>query len=350
MNANLKSDLEHVVACASDVWEELKGKRIFLTGGTGFVGKWLLESLLRADEKFGLRVEVSVLTRNERRFRTSVPHITSHPSVHVIPGDVRRFDGPREAPDFVIHGAADASAELNRTNPLLMADTIVHGTRNILDLAKNRGTRRVLFISSGAVYGRQPPDITHLPEEYYGGPDVFQPESAYGEAKRMGEMLCSIYSRQWNIETVVARCFAFVGPYLDLDLHFAVGNFVRDGLEGKTITVKGDGTPKRSYLYSSDLAAWLWVLLMRGQAGTAYNVGSEKAITIADLAYLVASCFEGGRQVEILGIPDPAKAAEQYVPSTSKARKDLNLMEHVSISEAIRKTIEWHGSKKQVAP
>lgn len=335
-------DLAHVFAHTSGVWEKLRGKRLFLTGGTGFIGKWLLESLLWADRELGLGVDISVLTRDKSRFRTHFSHITSHPNLRMISGDVRSFTGFEEPPDFIIHGAADASAAINRSDPLLMIDTIVHGTRNVLEAAKRQRVPRVLFLSSGAVYGPQPPHITHLSEQHHGGPDVFHAESAYGEAKRMAEMLCSLYHRLWGTETAIARCFAFVGPYLNLDIHFAVGNFIRDGLEGRTITVKGDGTPKRSYLYAADLAIWLWVLLVDGQAGTAYNVGSEEAITIADLARLVAGCFEGGREVQILGTPDPTKPAEQYVPSTSKARKYLNLMQYVGTRAAIQKTIEWH--------
>ncbi len=335
-------DLIHVFAHTSGVWEKLREKRLFLTGGTGFVGKWLLESLLWADRELGLGVDISVLTRDEARFRKNFPHIASHPNLHMIPGDVRSFNGFEEPPDFIIHGAAEASAALNRSDPLLMIDTIVRGTRNVLEAAKAHHVRRVLFLSSGAVYGPQPPHITHLPEQHYGGPDVLHSESAYGEAKRMAEMLCSLYYRHWGTETAIARCFAFVGPYLNLDIHFAVGNFIRDGLEGRTITVKGDGTPKRSYLYAADLAIWLWVLLVDGQAGTAYNVGSEEAITIADLARLVASCFEGERKVRIIGTLNPTKPTEQYVPSTLKARKCLNLMQYVGTRAAIQKTIEWH--------
>ncbi|OPY81371.1 MAG: dTDP-glucose 4,6-dehydratase [Syntrophorhabdus sp. PtaU1.Bin153] len=335
-------DLIHVLTHTSGVWERLRGKRLFLTGGTGFIGKWLLESLLWADHELSLGIDISVLTRDEARFRKDFPHITSHPNLRMITGDVRSFAGFEEPPDFIIHGAADASAALNRSDPLLMIDTIVRGTRNVLEASKAHHVPRVLFLSSGAVYGPQPPHITHLSEQYCGGPDVFHPESAYGEAKRMGEMFCSLYYRLWGIETVVARCFAFVGPYLNLDIHFAVGNFIRDGLERRTITVKGDGTPKRSYLYAADLAIWLWVLLVDGEAGTAYNVGSEEVVTIAELAYIVSDCFKGGRKVLILGTPDPTKSAEQYVPLTSKARQHLNLVQHIGTREAIQKTIEWH--------
>jgi nucleoside-diphosphate-sugar epimerase len=217
-------------------------------------------------------------------------------------------------------------------------------------LAKRSGCKRVLFISSGAVYGPQPPEISHVTEDYLGSPHLYHQGSAYGEAKRMAEVLCAIYSRRYGVDTVAARCFAFVGPYLNLRIHFAVGNFIRDGLEGKPITVKGDGTPLRSYLYAADLTVWLWTLLTKGRPGTAYNVGSEDAVSIADLASRVAKCFES-REVRILGVRKTETPVEQYVPSTHKARSELNLNQWVDLDTAISRTVEWHRSAaKHIEP
>src|SRR5260370_33188789 len=100
-----------------------------------------------------------------------------------------------------------------------------------------------------------------------GAPDTMDANSAYGEGKRMAELLCAIYRKSYGIETKIARGFAFVGPYMQLDTHFAIGNFVSDSLAGQCIEVRGDGTPLRSYLYASDLMVWLWTILTRGKAG-----------------------------------------------------------------------------------
>lgn len=344
----LAADLEHVLAHTGSLWEELRGKRLFMTGGTGFFGMWLLESFLWANARLNLRASVTVLTRDPDAFRHKAPVVASSEAVQLVRGDVRTFSWPEGEFHSIVHGAATKMEEMDGLDPLLELDTAVQGTRCMLDFARERRVKRVLFLSSGAVYGRQPGNMPHVPEAYPGAPRVLDGSEKYpiyGEAKRIGELLCSVYWNFYGIETVVARSFAFVGPYLNLDLQYAAGNFIRDGLKGGPIRVSGDGTPYRSYLYTSDLAIWLWHILARGAPGTAYNVGSEDALTIRDLANRVARSFASPPQVHVQMEPDPRKEPERYVPSTERARTELGLRQHVTLDEAIRKTIAWNRAR-----
>jgi dTDP-glucose 4,6-dehydratase len=286
-----------------------------------------------------------VLTRNKEAFANKAPHLAAHSAIRFVTGDVRDFRAPKGEFEYIIHGAAASGQESRTSNALLVVDTIVMGTRNMLKCAREGEAKRFLFISSGAVYGEQPPHISHIPESYVGAPmpqDARSKYGAYGEAKRFSESLCSIYNDEYALGTTGARCFTFVGPYLRLDLNYAVGNFIRDALRGGPITITGDGAPYRSYLYAADLAIWLWTLLVKGQAGQVYNVGSERAVTIEELAASVAGCFKPAVNVTIMKKPRPSKPKEQYVPSTAKARREFGLRTFIDLEESIHRTMEWY--------
>ena len=210
--------------------------------------------------------------------------------------------------------------------------------RRAIDLARSCGATRVLFTSSGAVYGPQPPDLPAIPEDFPGGPDPLAPSSAYAEGKRAAELLCALERRaRPDFEPVIARGFAFLGPFLPRDAHFAAGNFLRDALAGGPIRVAGDGTTVRSYLHAADLAAGLWTMLARGAAGRAYNGGSDAAVTIAELARAFGEA--AGIPAGAVRIGPGPSPFSRYVPSVERARRELGLEVWLPLREAIDRTL-----------
>jgi nucleoside-diphosphate-sugar epimerase len=343
----LAADLDHVLAHTTGLWEELRGRRIFITGGTGFFGCWLLESFAWANDRLSLGAEALVLTRNPKSFAARMPQLAGHKAIQFHGGDFQSFTFPPGEFFYVIHAAAEASSASAPLDPVALFDANVQGTRRVLEFARGCGAQKLLFTSSGAVYGRQPSDLTHVPEDYRGGPEQTDPRWAYGEGKRAAEMLCALYAKQYGLEPKIARCFAFVGPYLPLDGHFAVGNFIRDSLKGGPIRINGDGTPFRSYLYAADLAIWLWTILVRGQSCRAYNVGSDADLTIAQLARRVAEVVNPQTEVVIAQPADSSKPPERYVPAIERVKAELGLRPWVDLEESIKRMAEWNRQIKQ---
>ncbi len=335
-----QADLDHAFQAVGEAsWRTLAGARIFLTGGTGFVGKWLMETLLDADRRLGLGCELVVLSRDPEAFAAAQPRLARAPRVTLVRGDVRDFEFPAGAFTHVVHAATDVVAQ---NSPLATFATCVEGTRRAIDFALHAGAADFLLVSSGAVYGRQPPTLERLEESFAGAPDPLSPASAYGEGKRVSEWLCAAHGASSPVRFKVARCFAFVGPHLPLDKHFAVGNFLRDAMAGEQITIQGDGTPYRTYLHAADMAAWLWAALLRGQAGRAWNVGGHEAVSIAELARRTVSAIGSAASVAVLKTAEPGKPAERYVPDVSRAQRELALPDPIPLDEAIARTARWH--------
>lgn len=344
----IAEDIRGVLSRTAALWPELKGASVFITGATGFFGIWLVETLLAATREHALGLRILALSRDPSAFAHKAPHLAHDEAVTWVTGDVRDFSYPTGPVTHIIHAATESTSNLNASDPQTMFDVCVEGTRRVLALAREKRAARMLFTSSGAVYGRQPPDLSHVPEDFMGGPDPLDHRSAYAEGKRAAELLCGLAASDpvAPVPVTIARCFAFVGPHLPLDVHFAIGNFIRDALAGGPIRVSGDGAPYRSYLYAADLAEWLITILLHGRPGRAYNVGSEEAIAIRDLALRVATVAglpaSGDHSlVTIAREAKPGAPADRYVPACRRAAKELGLAPSTSLHEAISRTIDF---------
>lgn len=315
----------------------LNGQRLFITGGTGFFGLWLLTAL-RHLNVLGIQVEVCVLSRNPEDFIANHPQFTNQPWLHFITGNVRDFKIPEKEFDLLLHAATETSM-VAHADGIKMFNDIFLGTQQVMKFAQTCGVSRMLLISSGAVYGAQPFGLTHQPDASQLACDPFLATSAYGEGKRVMELLGALLQKNSSIASVSARCFSFCGPGLPLNAHFAIGNFIRDALFNEHITVQGDGSPIRSYLFGADLAVWLLFLLMKGEAGKSYNVGSEEAISIKDLAMKVRDVLAPHKKVQILQNQE-TKTPQAYVPATTRANS-LGCKQWTTLEVSIRQTARF---------
>jgi len=338
----LSADLDWVLARLERPLSALRGRRIFITGGTGFIGTWLLECLAWANQHLDLGVSALILSRNPDSFLERKPHLALNPGFKFHQGDVQHFDFPSGRFSQVLHLAATpAEATFRNVEPLAKLDLQERGMRRTLDFALHCGAEQVFFASSGCVYGTQPWSLTHIPEDFPGAPDPLEPAQALGHGKRMAEFLSSAYAAKHGLEVKIARGFSFVGPGLQMDLQYAIGNFILNVLRGENIQVRGDGTQRRSYLYAADLLVWLWTIFLEGRSCRPYNVGSELDLSIKELAETVARTLGAKGSVEIAGFPQPGQPSDRYVPCTLRARSELGLEEYTDLSIAIVRTAEY---------
>lgn len=292
------------------------------------MGKWLLASVLLLNEREGTGIRVGVLSRNPEAFLRRFPAFR-RPEIDFVAGDLRAM--PIEGwgrLDGIVHAAADALPNSENGDALEVACL---GTERLLETARRGGARRVLYVSSGAVYGA----LARPAREE----DALRPLGAYAQAKVLSERLCLDWGRRFPACGVaVARCFAFAGPWLPLD-RFAVGNFLRDRAAGRPIVIHGDGMDVRSYLYPTDMVAWLWTMLMRGRPGGIYNLGSDDGHTLADVARLVSG---GEATVHVEGDPSYGNASRKlYLPDVSLARRELGLAVTVPLPEAVERSLAF---------
>lgn len=343
--SQLGHDLEEILSVSEIDLRSIVNKSVLMTGGTGFVGSWLTESWNHACRRLKGKGRLTILSRNPKAFEDE--HNLDSGQIEFISGDVRSFRVARGTNfDLIVHAATPARATLNSNRPAEMLDIILGGQENLLNQIANGNSPRLVFTSSGAVYGPQPAIVQKISEEQLTGPDVLNPRAAYHEGKRMAEMLLSIAASEGIVKPLIARLFAFHGPYLPLNEHFAIGNFIRDALEGGPIIVNGDGTTVRSYQYPTDMVSWLWAIAERAQMCRAYNVGSDEGMSMREIAQTVAS-VSAVADVDVRGTPDPSRDLDRYVPSINRATTELGLINRVPFIEGLRRTLAWHKEKKQ---
>lgn len=298
-------------------------RRIFITGGTGFFGKSMLDYRLRHHDWQWAQAEWVILSRAPERFAAEYPQLANQAGIAFAGGDVRDFVFPQGPFDAIIHAATSAVTTLSDEE---MTSVILDGAQHVVDFAKAAECRTILFTSSGAIYG---PRTEPAAES-----DACNPTTAYGKGKLAAEQMLI----DSGLDVKIARCFAFVGPHLNRQIHYAIGNFIQDCLDGNPIVINGDGTPLRSYLYADDLVEWLFAILEHGETGQPYNVGSDKGLSICALAEKVRAVLGAQNEIKILGQPTGAPPSV-YVPIVDRVWRELGLSVKVSLEQAILRSV-----------
>lgn len=354
MRAVPGQDLDDIVAGVDDGWSRLSagGARILITGASGFIGGWMLDSLHRARDARAVDVRVVATTRNRERLIACRPYLAGAPWAEVITGDIRHLEVAGTL-THVIHCASAVDHVEGDRDPVGVADLIVRGTTRVMDVARRAGATRMLHMSSGAVHRSvMASPALDTRRAAVGVPAVVGSDARaavavpnadlFALAKRLAEAIALRRAGDDGLAVVTARCFALLGPGLPLDGQFAAGNFVRDMLAGGPVVVRGDGRPIRTYLHPIDLAIWCWRLLLDAPASSAWDVGGTEEISIRELAARIAS-HGAGVPVEVTGsvgrdVPD------RYVPNVLPSAQALGVAPRIGLDEAIRRMIAWYSA------
>jgi len=336
------SDALAVLNDRVEILRGLQGKNLFITGGTGFLGTWLLELLKVLNEDYQFNTKVTVFSRNSKSFADRWPHLGALEWVRFQEGDIRYLGEIPNDTHYIIHAAALTDRRSFSSQPTIVAEINSIGTARVLKaclLLEN--LEKFLVLSSGLVYGAQSWETERIAEDYAGTMRCDQTKSVYPESKRMAEVFVHAAISESKLPVVVVRPFSFVGPYLSLQLPWAVTDFIRDSFNGGPIRIMGDGSTVRSILYASDFAYSVLAALTLGKPRTTYNLGSPEPVELLKLASLITQFFTPVPEI-LTRIGQVGHERNRLVPNMDLATEELGFQVTVPLLSALQKSIEWH--------
>ncbi|MDA9281294.1 NAD(P)-dependent oxidoreductase [Pseudomonadales bacterium] len=321
---------------------QIRGQRLAVIGGTGFIGSWIAELVTLINDKYAGNIRLDLIGRSANSWQKKHPHL-QRDDITVRELDVRSPFALADDTTLVIYAAAIADPRVHSSDPYQVYQTNVNG----IDHALNAATRLPMIhqfvnVSSGlAVSG---PKSESISERSIGVLDFTRIQNIYAETRRSAEAVACIYASQYRMPVVTTRAFTFIGPYQSIDAPWALNNFIRDALYGHDIRILGDGSTRRSYLYGSDAAVWLLKIAVSGQHGEVYNIGGESPISHADVANEVASLCDHKPRIVFTESSTASSRTYDFFPDVSFGRQALGLRQAFSTKQAIQRAMQWHGA------
>ena len=329
----IKKDVDSLLS-SGHTFQEFDGATITILGGTGFIGRWIIQALHEFGSSFGFSSEITVISRNAPMARNLFAEEFGL-TPKIVEFDFATGLAKLEKSDFFINGATPSTRKTGIENVEAVYTSSVNASNSIIQSAKRyKNKPKVVNLSSGIVYGTQGLSERNQNESAI----VLQrdSQSGYLNAKLATESIFSEAVVSNVVDSISPRLYAFAGPGISLNEHFAVGNFIRDGLDGNPITIGGNPSTTRSYLYPTDLVVSILAALIQPK-NINVNIGSELPVTMLELATLISE-LTSRKGVRILGSD---AVASNYVPSTSCFRENYGVSQQISLNEGLDRWIEW---------
>jgi nucleoside-diphosphate-sugar epimerase len=361
----LEKDLGHIAASLDQELGAMGGSNLLITGGAGFLGYYLVQSVLYWNQRHaaGRPIHVTVIDNYQRGVPTWILEFGKRPDLTLLEHDVRRpLPSGLRAFHYIIHAAGIASPTYYRQYPLETMETNIEGLRHLLEYARFRRSssepvKGFLFYSSSEIYGDPVPGNIPTPEDYRGNVSCTGPRACYDESKRYGETLTVTFTRQHGIPATIARPFNNYGPGLKITDRRVIPDFARDVLEGRDIVMLSDGSPRRTFCYAADAVAGYYKVLVRGRPGEPYNIGVERPeISMVELAEQIVALArelfaypgtvvrQASREADYL-VDNPTRRC----PVITRARTELGYDPSIGLEEGLRRSLVWYSHNRTAA-
>ena len=338
MSRLISNDIETILRNTKKFSKYFSGKRILITGGNGFIGKYFVETFKEYNKFLKKPIlvyvyDTNIKNNNRNRF----------PNIFYFKSDVSKEFKFNKKVDIIIHAAGIASPFYYRKKPLETLDVAINGTRNCLKIAK-KNKSKFIFFSSSEIYGDPQKKYVPTKESYKGNVSSLGPRACYDESKRLGETLCYIYNKYYNLHTNIIRPFNIYGPGMNQKDYRIFPNFISNILANKKLNIYGSGNQTRTYCYVTDAMEGFLKVIYYGKPGEAYNIGINKPeVSVKDVFNILNKITN--RKISAKFMPHPKSypddEPQRRCPNTNKAKKDLHYNAKVKLEVGLKKFLNW---------
>ena len=335
-------DIKSIANELEEFYNELEGKTVLIAGGKGFLGTYFTSVLTKINETLSKPMKIIVL---DSLITSKDKKDSVNQNIEFLEQDISKSFEIDDNIDYIIHAASIASPPTYRKFPIKTVDVNYQGTKNLLEIAKEKKVRSMLLLSSSEIYGD--PEIFPTPESYVGKVSCTGPRACYDESKRLAETISILYFQQYKIPIKIARPFNVYGPYLNLDDGRIIPDFMNNAINKSQIIIHSDGSPTRSFCYVSDAIGGFFKLLLSKHDGIICNVGNDEEVSVKNVADTIKNIVAKPISIKIIESNDPNYTKDnpqRRCPDLSLIKKSVNYIPKIDLEEGLKRVYKWYRS------